>query len=186
MLSEIYTNTEEKMKKAQESLDSEIRKIRTGRAHPNLLDHIMVDSYGSKMPLSQVATINVEGGRSLTVSPWDKNQIAACEKAIRVSDLGLNPSTQGSMIRVPLPALTEERRKDLIRVAKEVAETGKISIRNIRRAALQEIKSLLKEKMISEDEERNAEEKVNATTEKYVHVAQEILNEKIKDLEEVK
>lgn len=186
MLSEIYLDTEKKMKKAQDSLDIEIRKIRTGRAHPNLLDHVMVDSYGTKMPLPQVATINVEGARSITVSPWDKNQVAACEKAIRTSDLGLNPSSQGALIRVPLPVLTEERRKDMVRMAKEVAETGKISIRNIRRAALQEVKSLQKEKMISEDEERVAEEKVNSTTEKYIQAAQEILNEKIKDLEEVK
>lgn len=186
MLSEVYTSIDKKMLKAKDSLDIEIRKIRTGRAHPNLLDHVMVDSYGSKMPLCQVATINVEGPRSLTVSPWDKNQLSTCEKAIRTSDMGLNPSTQGAMIRVPLPALTEERRKDLVKIAKEVAETGKISIRNIRRSALQEVKTLLKDKEISEDEERTAEEKINSITEKYIQASQQILNEKIKDLEEVK
>lgn len=186
MVDDIYQDTEEKMIKAVNSLDTEIRKIRTGRAHPNILDHVMVDSYGSKMPLPQVASVSVEGARSILVSPWDKNQISTIEKAIRNSDLGLNPSTQGGSIRVPLPALTEERRKDLVKIAKEVGEGGKISIRNVRRASLQEVKGRLKEKLISEDQERVAEDKVNSITEKYVEKIQKILDEKIKDLQEVK
>lgn len=186
MISGVYQETEAKMQKAVDSLEYEVRKIRTGRAHPNLLDHIMVDSYGSKMPLPQVASISVEGARSILVSPWDKSQIAAIEKAIRQSDLGLNPATQGPSIRVPLPSLTEERRKDLVKVAKEVGESGKISIRNVRRSALQEVKALLKDKEISEDEERSAEEKINQLTEKYVAKATDLLAVKIKDLQEVK
>lgn len=186
MLSEIYQDVNTKMVKARDGLDHEIRKIRTGRAHPNLLDHVMVDSYGTKMPLSQVASVNVEGARSLLVSPWDKSQVAACEKAIRMADLGLNPATHGESIRVPLPILTEERRKELVKMAKEVAENGKIAVRNIRRASLQEVKSLLKEKLISEDEERSAEDKVNQITEKYIDQIQKLLNDKIEDLQEVK
>ena len=186
MLDDLYHDTEKKMTKARDGLDVEIRKIRTGRAHPNLLDHVMVESYGSKMPLPQVASINVEGARSLLVSPWDKNQVAACEKAIRTSDLGLNPSTQGSAIRVPLPILTEERRKEMVKMAKEVAESGKIAVRNVRRSTLQEVKSLLKEKAISEDDEKIAEDRVNVLTEKYVSSIQSILDAKIKDLQEVK
>lgn len=186
MVEDIYQDTEEKMTKAVSSLDTEIRKIRTGRAHPNILDHIMVDSYGSKMPLPQVASVSVEGARSILISPWDKNLISTIEKAIQKSDLGLNPSTQGNSIRVPLPALTEERRKDLVKVAKEVGEGGKISIRNVRRSSLQEVKGRLKEKLISEDEERVAEDKINTMTEKYVEKIQKILDEKIKDLQEVK
>ena len=186
MITEIYQDTEKKMQKSLDSLDHEIRKIRTGRAHPNLLDHVMVDSYGSKMPLPQVASVSVEGARSLLVSPWDKSQVATVEKAIRQSDLGLNPATHGHSIRVPLPALTEERRKDLIKVAKEVGEGGKIAIRNVRRTALQEVKNLLKDKQISEDEERSAEDKINTITEKYVDKVQVVINDKIKDLQEVK
>jgi ribosome recycling factor len=182
----LVLETQEKMKKAVEGLGVEIRKIRTGRAHPNLLDHITVDSYGSKMPLPQVATITVEGARSILVSPWDKKQVAAIEKAIRVADLGLNPATHGDSVRVPLPALTEERRKDLIKLAKEVAENGKIAIRNVRRASLQDVKTALKEKTISEDEERTLENKINDVTEKHVEMVQSILNDKIKDLQEVK
>lgn len=186
MVSMIYQETESKMQKAIDSLENEVRKIRTGRAHPNLLDHIMVDSYGSKMPLPQVASVSVEGARSILVSPWDKSQLATIEKAIRQSDLGLNPAAHGHSIRVPLPSLTEERRKDLVKVAKEVGENGKIAIRNIRRAALQDVKALLKDKEISEDEERTAEEKINQLTEKHVDKAAQILAEKIKDLQEVK
>ena len=186
MLDAIFQETEKKMTKAKDSLDIEIRKIRTGRAHPNLLDHVSVESYGTKMPLAQVASINVEGPRSLLVSPWDKSQVSACEKAIRQSDLGLNPAVNGDSVRVPLPILTEERRRDLVKLAKEVAEGGKISIRNVRRSSLQDIKGLLKEKAISEDEERAAEDKINQFTEKYVTLVQAILDEKIQDLQEVK
>lgn len=186
MLSEIYQDVNTKMTKARDGLDNELRKIRTGRAHPNLLDHVMVDSYGTKMPLPQVASISVEGARSLLVSPWDKSQVAACEKAIRIADLGLNPATHGESIRVPLPLLTEDRRKELVKMAKEVTENGKIAVRNVRRACLQEVKTLLKDKEISEDEERSAEEKVNQTTEKYIDQIQQLLNSKIQDLQEVK
>ena len=186
MLDQVYQQTNTTMAKAIDGLDHELRKIRTGRAHPNLLDHVMVESYGSKMPLAQVASVNVEGPRSLLVSPWDKSQVSACEKAIRMADLGLNPATHGESIRVPLPILTEDRRRELVKMAKEIAENGKIAVRNIRRASLQEVKSLFKEKSISEDEERMAEEKINQITEKHIHQIQELLDQKIKDLQEVK
>ena len=182
----VLVEVEQKMGKAVESLGHEIRKIRTGRAHSNLLDHVVVESYGARMSLSQLASVSVEGPRSLLVSPWDKNQVSAVQKAIQKSDLGLNPATHGQSIRVPLPVLTEERRKDLVRMAKEVGEAGKISVRNIRRAALQEVKASLKEKSISEDEERLTEDKVNTLTERYIDKVQKILTEKIRDLQEVK
>ena len=185
MITTIYQETETKMQKAVDGLENEIRKIRTGRAHPNLLDHITIESYGAKMPLPQVASVSVEGARSILVTPWDKSQVASIEKAIRQSDLGLNPAAHGHSIRVPLPSLTEERRKDLVKVAKEVGENGKIAIRNIRRSALQEVKVLLKDKEISEDEEKSAETKINLMTEKFVDKATKILTEKIKDLQEV-
>lgn len=186
MVDGLVLETQDKMQKAVDGLGAEIRKIRTGRAHPNLLDHITVDSYGSKMPLPQVASISVEGARSILVTPWDKNQLAAVEKAIRVADLGLNPATQGNSVRVPLPALTEDRRRELIKLAKEVAESGKIAIRNVRRASLQDVKSALKEKTISEDEERVLETKINEVTEKYIDMVQTLLNSKISDLQEVR
>ena len=185
MIEEAHSEANEKMQKCVESLETEMGKIRTGRANASLLDHIKVESDGSKVPLSQVANIHVEGARSLLVSPWDKSQVSACEKAIRQSDLGLNPATQGSTVRVPLPPLTEERRRDMIKLVKELAENSRIAIRNVRRHALQEVKSALKDKTITEDEEKATQTKMNKLTESYIDKVDQSLEKKEQELTEV-
>ncbi|MCH8278554.1 MAG: ribosome recycling factor [Proteobacteria bacterium] len=173
MLDEIKKDAGSRMGKSVASLRQELTKIRTGRAHTSLLDHITVEYYGSQVPLNQVSNVGVEDSRTLTVTPWEKDMVKAIEKAIMNSDLGLNPATAGTVIRVPLPALTEERRKDMIRIVRQEAEAGRVAIRNIRRDALHDIKELLKEKMIGEDEERRAESEIQTITDKFVgHVDQ--------------
>ena len=173
MLDEIKKDAGSRMGKSVASLQQELTKIRTGRAHTSLLDHITVEYYGSQVPLNQVANVGVEDSRTLTVTPWEKDMVKAIEKAIMNSDLGLNPASAGTVIRVPLPALTEERRKDMIRIVRQEAEAGRVAIRNIRRDALHDIKELLKEKMIGEDEERRAESEIQTITDKFVgHVDQ--------------
>lgn len=173
MLDEIKKDAGSRMGKSVASLRQELTKIRTGRAHTSLLDHITVEYYGSQVPLNQVSNVGVEDSRTLTVTPWEKDMVKAIEKAIMSSDLGLNPATAGTVIRVPLPALTEERRKDMIRIVRQEAEAGRVAIRNIRRDALHDIKELLKEKMIGEDEERRAESEIQTITDKFVgHVDQ--------------
>ena len=158
MLDEIKKDAGARMAKSVASLQQDLTKIRTGRAHTSLLDHITVEYYGSQVPLNQVSNVGVEDSRTLIITPWEKDMVKPIEKAIMGSDLGLNPSSAGTVIRVPLPALTEERRKDMIRVVRQEAEGGRIAVRNIRRDALHDIKELLKEKMIGEDDERRAEE----------------------------
>lgn len=185
MIEELQNNTKEKMEKCIEKFNNELSKIRTGRAHSSLLDHIKVDAYGNKSPISQVATISVEGARSLVVSPWDKSQLKACEKAIRQSDLGLNPAIQGNAVRVPLPPLTEERRKDMVRLVKDLAENARIAARNVRRHALQEAKNALKEKFITEDEEKGCHTKMNKLTENYIDKIEALLVNKENELKEV-
>lgn len=185
MLNDIKKDAAERMAKSVAALQQELTKIRTGRAHPSLLDHINVDYYGSQMPIKQVANVGIEDSRTLTVTPWEKSMVPVIEKAIMTSDLGLNPSSAGTVIRVPLPPLTEERRKDLIRVVRSEAEGGRIAIRNIRRDALHEIKELLKEKMIGEDEERRAEGEIQTITNKYVAEVDEVLAEKEAELMEI-
>ncbi len=167
MIAEIKTEAEQKMQKSLKALQDELAKLRTGRAHASLLDHVHVESYGNKAPLSHVATITVADARTLMVTPWDKSMVASIEKAILTSDLGLNPATSGHAIRVPLPALTEERRKELAKVVKHEGENAKIAIRNIRRDANQQLKDLLKDKAITEDEERRAEESMQKITDKF-------------------
>ncbi|MEL7375242.1 MAG: ribosome recycling factor, partial [Pseudomonadota bacterium] len=161
------------------------QKIRTGRAHTSLLDHIMVEYYGSDVPLNQVANLGVEDARTLTVTPWEKDMVAKVEKAIMNSDLGLNPASAGTVIRVPLPPLTEERRKDLIRVVRNEAEGGRVAIRNIRRDALNDFKDLLKEKEIGEDDERRAADDVQSLTDTYVGQVDGLLSEKETELMEI-
>ena len=173
------------MGKSVESLKTELTKIRTGRAHPSLLDQISVDYYGSETPINQVANVNVEDSRTLVVTPWEKNMVQAVEKAIMNSDLGLNPATAGTVIRIPMPPLTEERRRDLVKVLKGEAESGRVAIRNIRRDANNDFKDLLKEKEITEDEARNAEDDVQKLTDKYVALVDEVLAAKEKELMEV-
>ena len=169
----------------RDKFKGEFTKIRTGRAHTSLLDHISVEYYGSQVPLNQVSNVGVEDSRTLTVTPWEKDMVAPIEKAIMNSDLGLNPSSAGTVIRVPLPPLTEERRKDMIRVVRQEAEGGRVAIRNIRRDAIGDIKDLLKEKMIGEDDEHRAEQEIQEITDKYVAEVDELLAEKESELMEI-
>jgi ribosome recycling factor len=162
-----------------------LTKIRTGRAHTSLLDHITVEYYGSQVPLNQVSNVGVEDSRTLIVTPWEKEMVAVIEKAIMTSDLGLNPVSAGTVIRVPLPALTEERRKDLIRVVRHEAEGGRVAIRNIRRDALGDVKDLLKEKMIGEDDDHRAHDEIQAITDKHVAEIDKVLDEKESELMEI-
>nr|WP_255775592.1 ribosome recycling factor [Microbulbifer sediminum] len=173
------------MSKALDALGSNFNKIRTGRAHPSILDGIHVSYYGADMPLSQVANVNVEDARTLSVTPWERNLVPEIEKAIMKSDLGLNPSTAGTVIRIPMPALTEETRKNFIKQAKSEAETARVSIRNIRRDALAEVKSLVKDKEISEDDERRAGDEIQKITDKFVNDVDAALAAKEKDLMEI-
>ena len=185
MLDEIKKDAGERMSKSVAALQLELTKIRTGRAHTSLLDHITVEYYGSQVPLNQVSNVNVEDSRTLTVSPWEKDMVKAIEKAIMNSDLGLNPATAGTIIRVPLPPLTEERRKDMIRVVRNEAEGGRVAIRNIRRDAISDIKDLMKEKMIGQDDERRAEDEIQVITDKHVATVDEILAQKESELMEI-
>ena len=174
-----------RMAKSVKSLQQDLTKIRTGRAHTSLLDHITVEYYGSQVPLNQVSNVGVEDSRTLIITPWEKDMVQPIEKAIMGSDLGLNPSSAGTVIRVPLPPLTEERRKDMIRVVRQEAEGGRIAVRNIRRDAMHDVKELLKEKMIGEDEERRAEVDIQGITDKHVAEIDKILAEKEAELMEV-
>ena len=182
MIEDIKKDAAERMAKSVDALGHELAKVRTGRAHPSLLDHITVSYYGSDVPLNQVANVNVEDARTLAVTPWEKNMVQPVEKAIMNSDLGLNPNTAGTVIRVPLPPLTEERRKDLIRVVRQEAEQSRVAVRNIRRDANQDLKGLVKEKLISEDDERRGEEAVQKLTDQYVKKVDELLAKKEEDL----
>lgn len=182
MIDDIKKDATQRMGKSVEALTHELAKIRTGRAHPSLLDHVMVNYYGSDMPIKQVANVSVEDGRTLAVTPWEQNMVSPVEKAIMNSDLGLNPSTAGTVIRVPLPPLTEERRKDLIRVVRQEAEQSRVAIRNIRRDANSELKELVKEKLISEDDERRGGEIIQKLTDQHVKEVDRVLEEKEKDL----
>ena len=185
MLEEIKKDAGERMSKSVASLKQELTKLRTGRAHASLLDHITVEYYGSQVPLNQVSNVNVEDSRTLTVTPWEKQMVAVIEKAILTSDLGLNPQSAGTVIRVPLPALTEERRKDMIRVVRHEAEGGRIAIRNIRRDAISDVKDLMKEKMIGEDDEHRAEDEIQVITDKYIAEIDQVLAVKESELMEI-
>ncbi|MDF9393454.1 MULTISPECIES: ribosome recycling factor [Methylococcus] len=182
MINDIQKRTAERMQKSIEALKHEFAKIRTGRAHPSLLEHIRVSYYGNEVPLTQVANVAVEDARSLAVTPWERNMVQAIEKAIMTSDLGLNPSTAGSVIRVPLPPLTEERRRDLIKVVRQEAENGRVAIRNIRRDANNELKAALKEKLISEDEDRRSQEQIQKITDQFIKEIDKLLEQKEADL----
>ena len=185
MIEDIKKDAEKRMKKSVESLHIEMAKIRTGRAHPSLLDHVMVDYYGSPTAIKNVANINVEDARTLVVAPWEKSMVGPIEKAIMNSDLGLNPATAGTVMRVPMPALTEDRRRDLIKVVKHEAENARVAIRNIRRDANGDIKDLLKDKEISEDESRKAEDAIQKLTDKYIALVEVELEAKEKDMMEI-
>jgi len=185
VLDEIKKDAADRMSKSVDSLRQEMTKIRTGRAHTSLLDHITVEYYGSQAPLNQVSNVGVEDSRTLTVTPWEKDMVSVIEKAIMNSDLGLNPSSAGTVIRVPLPPLTEERRKDMIRVVRHEAEGSRIAVRNVRRDAISDIKDLLKEKMIGEDDEHRAEDEIQGITDKYVAEIDQVLAEKESELMEI-
>lgn len=184
MIEDIKKDASTRMAKSVESLRQELTKLRTGRAHTSLLDHITVSYYGSEVPLNQVANVNVEDSRTLTISPWERNMVQAIEKAIMNSDLGLNPATAGTVIRVPLPPLTEERRKDMIRIVRQEAENGRVAVRNIRRDALNGLKELQKEKLISTDDERRAQEAIQGITDKHIAEIDRVLADKERDLME--
>lgn len=185
MINDIKKDAELRMNKSVETLKHELAKLRTGRAHPSILDHLTVEYYGSPVPLSQVANISVEDARTLSITPWEKTMVQPIEKAIMTSDLGLNPATSGTVIRVPMPALTEERRRDLIRVVKQEGEGAKVAIRNIRRDANADFKSLLKEKEITEDDARRAEDDIQKLTDRFVAEIDKLLEVKEKDLLEI-
>ncbi|MCE0759618.1 ribosome recycling factor [Marinobacter sp. G11] len=182
MINDIKAEAEKKMKKSLEALGSAFNKIRTGRAHPAILDSVMVNYYGQETPLKQVASVNVEDNRTLLVAPWEKNLVPTIEKAIMMSDLGLNPSTNGDAIRVPMPMLTEETRKEMVKQARADAEHGRVSIRNARRDANSMLKDLLKDKEISEDDQRRGEEEIQKLTDKHIAEVDKLLKVKEEDL----
>ncbi|WP_022952407.1 ribosome recycling factor [Leucothrix mucor] len=185
MIDDIQQDAETRMQKSIEALKDELAKVRTGRAHPSLLDHVSVDYYGSMVPLSQVANIGIEDSRTLSITPWERTMVQAIEKAIMTSDLGLNPNSAGTVIRVPMPALTEERRKDLVKVVRGEAENSRVAIRNIRRDANSSLKTMQKDKEISEDDERRAQDGVQKLTDQYIKVIDEVLTKKEQDLMEI-
>lgn len=185
MINDIKKDAEQRMGKSVESLKQELSKVRTGRAHTSLLDHIRVPYYGNDVPLSQVATVSVAEARMLTVTPWERDMVPVVEKAIIASDLGLNPSTAGTVIRVVLPSLTEERRRDMVKVVRGEAEATRVAIRNIRREAIGMLKDLVKEKEISEDDERRGQDEIQKLTDRYVANVEKVLQDKEADLMEV-
>ncbi len=182
MIADIKKNVEQKMIKSLDALKADLSKIRTGRAHTGILDHVMVDYYGSPTAVNQVANITLTDARTIGVQPYEKNMIGPIEKAIRDSDLGLNPATNGDLIRVPMPMLTEERRRDLIKVVKGEGEDAKIAVRNIRRDANEQLKKLLKDKEVGEDEERRAQDEVQKLTDRFVAEIDKALQVKEADL----
>ena len=182
MISDVKKSAEQKMKKTLEALKADLAKVRTGRAHAGLLDHIMVDYYGTPTPIPQVANVNLIDARTIGVVPWDKKMVAMVEKAIRDSDLGLNPAAQGDTVRVPMPALTEERRKELIKVVRSEGENARVAVRNVRRDAIHHLKDLLKQKKVAEDEERRAQEDIQKLTDRHIAEVDKMLQSKEADL----
>ena len=182
MIADVKKTAEQKMKKSLESLKNDLAKVRTGRAHTGLLDHVTVDYYGTPTPVPQLANVTLLDARTIAVTPWEKKMASAIEKAIRDSDLGLNPSTMGETVRVPMPALTEERRKDLIKVVHREAENARVAVRNIRRDAIHQLKDLLKQKKVAEDEERRAQDDVQKLTDRNIADIDKLLQAKEADI----
>ena len=182
MINDVKKTADQKMAKSLDALKHDLAKIRTGRAHTGLLDHIKVDYYGTMMPINQVANVTLADAHTITVQPWEKKMVQPVEKAIRDSDLGLNPATSGDLIRVPMPALTEERRKELIKVVHREAENARVAVRNIRRDAISHLKDLLKAKSVAEDEERRAQDDVQKLTDRYIADVDKLLHAKEADL----
>ncbi len=185
MINEIHDDATARMAKSIEALKANFAKIRTGRAHPSILDAVMVEYYGTVVPISQVANINIEDARTLSVQPWEQTMVQAVEKAIMMSDLGLNPTTNGNLIRVQMPPLTEERRKEFIKMARYEAEQAKVAVRNIRRDANGDLKSLNKDKEITDDELKRAEDQVQKSTDSFVDQVDDLLKEKEASLIEI-
>jgi ribosome recycling factor len=182
MIPELKKSAEQKMHKTVETLKHDYQKVRTGRAHAGLLDHIQVDYYGSMMPINQVANVTLADARTIAVQPWEKKMVQVVEKAIRDSDLGLNPAVSGEIIRVPMPSLTEERRKELIKVVRHEAENARVAVRNVRRDTNEHLKKLLKEHEVSEDDERHAQVDVQKLTDRYIAEIDKVLQAKEADL----
>jgi len=185
MINEIHNDANDRMKKTLNSLESDFSKIRAGRAHPSLLEQIHVEYYGTLVPISQISNITTEDSRTLKVTPWEKDMVGPIEKAVMSSDLGLNPNSMGQVIRIPLPPLTEERRKELVRVVRDEAEHARVAVRNIRRDAISDYRELLKEKEISKDEAHRAEENIQKITDQYIGLIDKSLNDKENSLLEI-
>jgi ribosome recycling factor len=185
MIADIKKEAEQRMQKSLDALKEEMKRMRTGRAHAGLLEPVMVEYYGGRVPVKQTANITVEDARTLVVQPWEKGMVSAVEKAIMNAGLGLNPVTAGTVIRVPLPPMTEERRKDLVKVVRHSAENGRVAIRAVRRDALADVKDLLKEKMITEDEERKAETETQKLTDRFIAQVDALLKDKEAEIMEV-
>jgi ribosome recycling factor len=185
MIDEIHSDANNRMGKSLSSLETDFSKVRAGRAHPSLLDQITVEYYGSMVPLSQVSNVSAEDSRTLKVSPWEKDMVGPIEKAILTSDLGLNPNTQGQVMRIPLPPLTEERRKELVKVVRDEAENTRVAIRNIRRDAISDFRDLLKEKEVSEDEAHKAEDNIQKITDRHINLIDKSLTVKENSLLEI-
>jgi len=185
MLEDLKKDATQRMQKCVSTFKDQLKKLRTGRAHTSLIEHIKVDYYGSDVPLQQVANIGIEDARTLVVSPWEKGMVAAIEKAIHKSELGLTPNTAGTVIRIPLPPLTEERRRDITKVVRQDAENARVSIRNVRREALADVKEALKEKLISQDDERRVQDEVQKLTDRFVAEVDALLAGKEKELQQV-
>jgi len=182
MIADIKKNTEQKMNKSLDALKADFGKVRTGRAHTGILEHVMVDYYGNPTPISQVANLTLIDARTIGVQPYEKNMVGPVEKAIRDADLGLNPATQGAIIRVPMPPLTEERRRDLTKVVRGEAENARVAVRNVRRDANDQLKKLVKDKSISEDDERRAQDEVQKLTDRFIAEIDKALQAKEADL----
>ncbi|HRG71393.1 MAG: ribosome recycling factor [Thauera sp.] len=185
MISELKKNIEQKMQKSVEALKTDLAKVRTGRAHTGLLDHVMVEYYGSMVPVNQVANITLIDARTIGVQTWEKPMLGKVERAIRDSDLGLNPANMGELLRVPMPALTEERRRDLTKVVRHEGETAKVAIRNLRRDGNQQLKDAVKDKAISEDDERRGEDEIQKLTDRYVAEIDKLLAQKEQELMQI-
>jgi len=185
MLEDIKKDARERMAKCVQTFQADLKKLRTGRAHPSLIEHLRVDYYGSEVPLQQVASIAVEDGRTLVVSPWEKTMVQAIEKAIHKSDLGLTPMTAGTVIRIPMPALTEERRREITKVLRHDAENARVAVRNVRRDVMNHIKEKLKAKLVSQDDERRAEAEVQKLTDKHIAEVEQLLEAKEKEVMQV-
>jgi len=185
MLEDIKKDAVERMQKCVLALRNELKRLRTGRAHPSLLEHIRVEYYGNEVPLNQVANIALEDSRTITVTPWEKQMVGAVEKAIMKSDLGLMPNSAGTVIRVPMPALTEERRRDLTKVVRQEAENARVAVRNVRRDVMSELKDMVKEKLLSQDDDRRAQEEIQKLTDKHVAEIDQVLAEKEKEVMQI-